>query len=188
MSFVEVAVDRPVRTLFTYRVPEGLHLELGHVVQVPFGRQKLTGYVVRRTPESAYEKTKPILRLLDPIPAFDSTQLPFFEWIARYYLAGLGEVIATALPSRIKARTRRVHIPTDDGIEALATGDLDSKIRPRWSSRGHRAARENEGNRRSLADEAEPNVVGRAIEHLVRHQWVAVEEREQGTRAGRITT
>ena len=104
MNFVEVAVDRPIRTLFTYRVPRGLQLKLGHVVQVPFGRQKLTGYVIRSTKESAFENTKSILRLLDPIPAFDETQLPFFEWIARYYLAGLGEVIATALPSRIKAR------------------------------------------------------------------------------------
>ena len=145
--------------------------------------------MVRRTPESAYEKTKPILRLLDPIPAFDSTQPLFFEWIARYYLAGLGEVIATALPSRIKARTRRVHIPTDDGIEALATGDLDSEDSATLVLREviARPGKTRKGIERSLADEAEPNVVGRAIEHLVRHQWVAVEEREQGTRAGRIT-
>ena len=160
------------------------------MVQVPFGRQKLTGYVIRRTAESAYEKTKPILRLLDPIPAFDSTQLPFFEWIARYYLAGLGEVISTALPSRIKARTRRVHIPTDDGIEALATGDLEPEDPATLVLREviARPGRTRKGIERSLADEAEPSDVGRAIDHLVRHQWVAVEEREQGTRAGRITT
>ena len=190
MNFVEVAVDRPIRTLFTYRVPHGLQLELGHVVQVPFGRQKLTGYVIRSTKESAFENTKSILRLLDPIPAFDETQLPFFEWIARYYLAGLGEVIATALPSRIKARIRRVYIPTDAGIEALATGDLEPEDSATLVLREivARPSRTRKGIQRGLSDEVDESHISRAIDFLIKHQWVAIEERESGTRAGRITT
>ena len=165
-------------------------LQLGHVVQVPFGRQKLTGYVIRQTDKSDFKNTKAVLRLLDPIPVFDSSQLPFFEWIARYYLAGLGEVISTALPSRMKARVRKVHIPTDEGIEALATGDLEPEDAATLVLREviARPGRTRRGIERSLTDEAEPNEVGRALDHLTKHHWVAVEEREQGTRAGRITT
>ena len=167
-----------------------MSLDLGHVVQVPFGRQKLTGYVIRRTDESAFKNTKAVHRLLDPIAVFDESQLPFFEWISRYYLAGLGEVIATALPSRMKSRVRRVHIPTDEGIEALATGDLGPEDAVTLVLREvvARPGRTRRGIERSLTEEVAPSGVTRALDHLLRHDWVAIEEREQGTRAGRITT
>ena len=146
--------------------------------------------MIRRTDESAFKNTKAVLRLLDPIPVFDESQLPFFEWISRYYLAGLGEVIATALPSRMKSRVRRVHIPTDEGIEARATGDLEPEDAITLVLREviARPGRTRRGIERSLTEEVEPSGVTRALDHLLRHDWVAVEEREQGTGAGRITT
>ena len=185
-----MAVARPVRKLFTYRAPQGVDLGVGHVVQVPFGRQQITGYVVATRTESALKTVKPITRLLDPIPAFDVSQLGFFRWIANYYLSGLGEVIATALPSRFKAKIRRVYIPTDDGIETLATGEVDAEdsrilvLREVIAKPG----RTRGSVERSLASELTTPQVQRAIEKLIQLGWIALEEREQGQRAGRITT
>ena len=98
MSFVQIAVARPVRGLFTYAVPDDMALEMGHAVQVPFGRQQVTGYVIETTDSTELKRTRPVSRLLDPAPVFDSGQLSFFQWIASYYLASLGEVIAGLEP------------------------------------------------------------------------------------------
>lgn len=190
MSFAQVAVARPVRGLFTYAVPPGMHLEMGHAVLVPFGRQNITGYVIEVTDATTVKNTKPVKRLVDPMPVFDAAQLRFFQWIARYYFAALGEVIATALPSRIKVKIRRVYLPGELGIEALATEDLDPTSALSLTLREVIAhpGRTRGSYARKLDQELQPDEVTRALDGLVRRQWVAIEEREQGQRAGRITT
>ena len=57
MSFVEVAVALPVHGSFTYAAPPEMALQLGHVVQVPFGRQKVTGYIVGHKDQTAHTPT-----------------------------------------------------------------------------------------------------------------------------------
>ena len=75
-----------------------MSLEIGHAVLVPFGKQKVSGYVIEFLEETHLTTVRSISRILDPTPAFDRESIPFFKWIANYYLSGLGEVIATALP------------------------------------------------------------------------------------------
>ena len=190
MSFVEVAVARPVQGLFTYRVPDGMVLEMGHVIQVPFGRQKVTGYVIALQQQTDLKTVKNVTRLMDPVPAFNETQLRFFVWMSKYYLSGLGEVISTALPSRYKAKIRRVYVPTDEGIEALASEDLQAADPGTIVLREviARSGRTRGGLQRILHQEVDEDGVRRALDQLVRKEWIALEERESGQRAGRITT
>ena len=181
MSFVEVAVALPVHGGFTYAVPAGLDLQIGHVIQVPFGRQRVTGYVVGLQDHTDFKRTKQVRRLLDPEPAFDETQLRFFQWIARYYLSGLGEVISTALPSQIKVKTRRVYVPTQAGIEGLAENAEDTN--PRFLVLREiiaRPGRTKGGIARVLHQEIDKDEAGRLIESLARAEWIAAEERESG--------
>ena len=96
-KYAELAIDRPLDGIFTYRIPDGMTLQIGHAVMVPFGRTKATGYVVGLRDTTDFPKTKRISRLLDQTPAFDESMLPFFRWISDYYLSGLGEVISTCL-------------------------------------------------------------------------------------------
>ena len=124
MKFAEIAVALPVDGLYTYKIPSNLSIEIGHTVLVPFGRQKVTGYVVGLINETELTRIKSISRLLDPIPAFDAGILPFFKWIAKYYLSGLGEVISTALPKDYKIKSIRIYLPTESGIDALANQDI----------------------------------------------------------------
>lgn len=163
---------------------------MGHAVLVPFGRQQITGYVIETIQHTDLARTKPVTRLLDPKPVFDSDQLEFFRWIARYYLASLGEVISTALPSRIKARIRRVYLPTESGIEALATGDLETSSDLALALREVVAnpARTRGSLARKLDSELDTDRVRRALDALIRKDWATIEEREQGARAGKITT
>ncbi|MGB0641533.1 MAG: DEAD/DEAH box helicase, partial [Myxococcota bacterium] len=189
MSFVEVAVAMPVRGLFTYKAPPDLGLAMGHVVQVPFGRQKVTGYVIRTTDSSNVPRLKSVIKLVDQEPAFDSTQLRFFEWISRYYLSALGEVIATALPARYRSKVRRVYMPTEDGIEALATGAIEEGPHAQVLREViARPGRTRTGLARSLHEELENKLVAKSIDALIRRQWISVEERQVGEKSGKITT
>jgi primosomal protein N' (replication factor Y) len=122
--YARVAVARPLRDpILTYAIPPTVgELQLGHVVLCPLGSTGETGYVVDTSLEPGFDpaKIKPLTRLLDPLPAFDARQLEFFRWIADYYLAPLGMVIHTALPSGISARVVRELHPTDEGLQALS--------------------------------------------------------------------
>lgn len=116
---VEVAVPLPVHGRFTWNTPDPLGV--GATVLVPYGSRKVVGWVVGPGEAPAGVAIKSVERVLDPNPAFSAEQLKFFRWIADYYLSPLGEVIATAIPSDSTASTRRVYVPTADGIELLAT-------------------------------------------------------------------
>lgn len=190
--YVRVAIARPVRGSFTYAVPAPLAgLELGHVVLVPFGRRGAeTAYVIEQvqTPEFDPAKIKPVQRRLDPEPAFDARQLQFFQWVSDYYLAPLGLVIQTALPSSIRARTLNVLEPADEGATALAqhaVDPVDAQVlreiiaRPGLTSRGLV---------RKLDGELEGDVAKRSIDRLLRAGYVTWGTREMGEAKGRIKT
>ncbi len=186
---VELAVALPLRASFTYAVPAGLELVPGHAVLAPFGRRRVTGYVIGPgDPSVPAKKLKPVARLLDPEPAFDADQLAFFRWMADYYLVGLGEVIATALPSGLKARTRRVFLPTDAGTASLAARDLveDERVQV-LREVVSRPGLTSGGLARRLHGELDADVVKRHLEALVRAELVAAEERESRGPQGRIT-
>ncbi|NOY24914.1 MAG: hypothetical protein GXP62_03490, partial [Oligoflexia bacterium] len=185
---VQIAVALPLMETWTYAVPKDTPLQLGHAVLVPFGRRRVSGYVVGPgDPGLASDRLKPIARLLDPIPAFDAAQLAFFQWIARYYLSGLGEVIATALPSGLKAHTRRVIVPTEPGIRALAMPSLVDDARTlALREVVSRPGLTKGGLVRRLRDELEPDAVGRALAGLDRAGLVRWEQRETQGPKGRV--
>ncbi len=124
---IEVVVPLPVDRTFHYSVPESLRSSVrpGVRVLVPFGRRKLTGYVLgSATPVSG--ELKDIIEILDCEPLFTTREIAFYRWIASYYLYPLGEVIKTALPSGINIESRRKTVTGEDGSlsieEHLTTG------------------------------------------------------------------
>ena len=136
-----VAVPRPVRRLFTYSIPEALAPRClsGVRVIVPFGRRKLTGYLleVRPSEEAGEAKfpLKPIEDVLDPEPVLDDSVLELARFAAEYYVASLGEMIRSALPG-MKAHLERVVSITDAGRRVLSAegGVLSSPSLPRVAS------------------------------------------------------
>lgn len=105
---VEVAVPLPLDTTFHYRVPEDLapRIQPGVRVFVPFGRRKVTAYVLRFSTPPEGQQLKGLLDVLDPEPLWTEAELTFFQWIADYYLHPLGEVLKTALPTGINLQSR----------------------------------------------------------------------------------
>ncbi|MBL0713069.1 MAG: primosomal protein N', partial [Desulfosarcina sp.] len=100
-EFIEVAVALPVYGTYTYRLPGHLqpHAAASHRVLVPFGTRRVTGYILGEATGEKPALTKDVLDLLDTEELFPEDMIPFFRWIADYYLHPLGEVIRGALPS-----------------------------------------------------------------------------------------
>ncbi|HYA63178.1 MAG TPA: primosomal protein N', partial [Candidatus Sulfotelmatobacter sp.] len=92
-SFCNVALPVPLRTTFTYAVPEALRgqVQAGSRVLVPFRKKTLVGVVVETT-ESAPEGTqvREVSKVLDLIPALTPKLIELGHWIAGYYLAPIG--------------------------------------------------------------------------------------------------
>ncbi len=100
-EYIEVAVLLPVYNTFTYQIPERLvnQISPGMRVLVPFGKRRITGYILKKCPKPKKFKTKLIFDILDDIPMFPESMIRFFQWITDYYIHPLGDVIKTALPS-----------------------------------------------------------------------------------------
>jgi len=70
VSYAEVAVGvraGPGRT-FSYAVPQGLEVRVGHAVQVPFGPRQVPGFVFAVTAAPGYPDTREISRVIDSQP------------------------------------------------------------------------------------------------------------------------
>jgi primosomal protein N' (replication factor Y) len=108
-QIVEVAIPLHLDRTFHYLVPESLLAEAlpGRRALVPFGRRKLTGYILGAASDSPIENLKEIFEVLDNEPLWTGKESEFFRWVASYYLYPLGEVLKTALPAGINVQSRR---------------------------------------------------------------------------------
>jgi primosomal protein N' (replication factor Y) len=99
--YSEITFPIALSKSFTYEVPNDLKISIFSRVLVPFGSQKKVGIVTHLSSTPPSFKTKSILKVLDKAPLFSEI---FFEWahfISQYYMAPLGEVLNTALPSSL---------------------------------------------------------------------------------------
>lgn len=102
-----MAVPVPLRRLFDYLPPDpGDH---GHILpgmrlRVPFAGRSLVGMVVERGEhsDSPAAKLKAATAVLDQRVLLPDEDLALLRWAADYYHHPIGEVIATALPKRLR--------------------------------------------------------------------------------------
>ncbi|MDX1757554.1 MAG: primosomal protein N' [Marinobacter sp.] len=98
-----IALNRPLRKLFDYRVPDALSLLPGQRVRIPFGRQTAVGIVAETgTPPPANVRLKTVLEALEPWPALPEETLSLLSWAANYYQHPLGECLFMALPPALR--------------------------------------------------------------------------------------
>jgi primosomal protein N' (replication factor Y) len=100
MPYAEVAVNAalPHRRAFSYSVPEGMRLEVGQAVYVPFGRRTLQGIVLELPEVPSYPETRDILAPLTEGPILSPAQVALGRWISEEYLAPLFLSLALMLP------------------------------------------------------------------------------------------
>jgi len=125
-SCIEVAIALPVYSTYVYSVPENLLalVSIGKRVLVPFGRRRVTGYILGACKKTDQGKIKNVLDILDEEPLFPSSMIPFFRWTADYYLHPIGDVIKCALPGGLNVYDFDAIAITKKGEKALLRNTL----------------------------------------------------------------
>jgi primosomal protein N' (replication factor Y) len=195
-SFVKVAVAAPLPEPLTYAYDPDLiegpvvdgGLAQGHAVLVPLGSRVVNGWVVERLDacDIPIRSVKPVQRLLDARPVFGPEQLRFLAWAARYYLAPLGEMLGTALPSGARAKTRRVLVPADKAAEALAAEQVPEPRATVLREVIQQPGRTPRSYTLRLQQELEPAQVKAAIAALKREGLIQGANRELGTSRDKV--
>ena len=129
--WVDVVLPLALPGLLTYAVPPGMQansIRPGTRVVVPLrGRRLYTAVVhhIRRDPPSY--KVVPIETVLDERPVVPLVALAFWDWIAEYYMCGIGEVALAALPAglRLGSETRVQLVAGDRDDSELSAQAFD---------------------------------------------------------------
>ena len=126
MKYVLVAINLPVKNLFKqfiYSLPETL-LQVGEGwrVVVPFGPQKVEGFVLRdfsreeavavlkkENPDFSFAGVKEVSATLETRPWFNEEMLKTAKWLAKYYLCSLAESMRLFIPGKTSIRRKPVY-------------------------------------------------------------------------------
>ena len=126
MKYVLVAINLPVKNLFKqfiYSLPETL-LQVGEGwrVVVPFGPQKVEGFVLRdfsreeavavlkkENPDFSFAGVKEVSATLGTRPWFNEEMLRTAKWLAKYYLCSLAESMRLFIPGKTSIRRKPVY-------------------------------------------------------------------------------
>src|SRR5580704_5544155 len=133
--FCNVALAVPLRTTFTYAVPEALReaIQPGSRVLVPFRKKAMIGVVVNVAAQApANAKVREITKVMEFGPALTPKMIVLAQWIAKYYLAPVGEVFRAMLPPVTELNLRREIVLTSEGrsaAESLGNGELSHGLR-----------------------------------------------------------
>jgi primosomal protein N' (replication factor Y) len=98
---------RALRGPFDYRLPVKMAADVGSVVRVPFGRQRLLGVVVGVTDRSDL----PDSRLAEPLEvlpqAVPRDLVELASWISREYCSTMSRALQLVLPPGTMGRLKR---------------------------------------------------------------------------------
>ncbi len=128
VTYVQVALNLPLRREFTYALPPGLAAQPGNRVRVHFHGRKLPGVVVAVSDQCDLppHKVKPIDAVLDRDLVLPQSLLQLARRLASNYGCSLGEALDATLPAVAKARGQRliphveVAVPPDLALAAVA--------------------------------------------------------------------
>jgi len=96
---------------FDYAIPEGMKVEVGQLVEIPFRSSSILGCVSGTTDTSIHKgKLKPITRLLNQTPFLSGRAVKFANEVARVYGVAPSVIITMMLPSLQKRSLTKVEL------------------------------------------------------------------------------
>jgi primosomal protein N' (replication factor Y) len=129
MTSVAVLVPLPFNKAFDYAVPDGLVLQPGDFVRVPFGSREVYGVIWGEAEgKTPLEKLKSIAAKADHLPPMVAEMRDFIDWVAWYSLAPKGAVLKMALsvPDALHTPATQTHYRLAEG--AIAASKARHKI------------------------------------------------------------
>jgi primosomal protein N' (replication factor Y) len=101
----DMVFDVPMARIFTYCADARTKGEaaVGKRAVAPFGRRELTGYIIAEREEAPEgvdsESLRPIRRVVDAEPVFNSQTIDLARWVSAFYFCSLGEAFGAMIPS-----------------------------------------------------------------------------------------
>jgi primosomal protein N' (replication factor Y) len=149
-QIAQIGLDVPLANTFDFVVPEGVDVEPGCLVVVPFGRQRVVGIVVALSAESdiSLEKLRPIESVRRDLPGLSPEIMAVFQFCAAYYHAPIGQIAlnaippivrtAKSLPNKLREPVRAIGITSagHSAIEALPTRSAVQRGVLQWLADG----------------------------------------------------
>jgi len=173
---VSVAVPVPLRQSFDFLVADNAGDPVaGARVRIPFGTRELVGVILHVSEESNYplNKLKSVIEILDDQSLFDESLWQSLQWISRYYLAPIGDVLDTALTvllrqgAPVMPATTKTWALTDHGrsspVDELNRAPLQLAIIKRFMSSTSLSSEDFKQESRSWRQ---------AVNALVEKQWL----------------
>lgn len=139
--YCQVIVDivhENVASPFTYRIPDGMNLEPGQRVAVPFGPREKEGIVLETTEDCSLEpgRIRDVIRPLEDYAAIPPELMALAAEMAGKVHCPLAETLRLMLPARM--RGGRIHVKTEKTVrlsvtreEALSAAEQETRSRKR---------------------------------------------------------
>jgi primosomal protein N' (replication factor Y) (superfamily II helicase) len=163
----------------TYAIPPALEgrVECGHRVIVPLRSRRLTGIVTEvgdALEAGAGGTLKPILELPESRPLYDRAHLGLIEFMASYYMVGLGDAMQSVIPAAARIESRKVFrlAAAPDVLRAATLAPVERAIVEALERRAMTA--------RELARLGEPRELASALAGLVAERIVETAEATRG--------
>lgn len=118
---VNVALNLPIDSLFTYKIPSHLSdsAEIGKRVLVNFGKKVLTGVIIEKIESTELKNVRYIRSVTDDTVTISEELLRFCKWISEYYVAPFGEVIFSAIPGHTNVKSDIYFSLSEDYVDRL---------------------------------------------------------------------
>ena len=136
--FASVSFPISSYKIFTYKIPASLNnaVQPGTCVNAPLKRRLQAGFVVSIRKESGYKgKIFSIDSILENEFHLQEELWKTLEWIARYYIAPLGQVLKTAVPYSLLKSYKPQNVQfikiTSKGIKILQKFDKKKPVQKR---------------------------------------------------------
>ncbi len=136
-KFVKVIIPQKIDFPLTYGIPNGMAVQIGNYVKVPFRSKDQWGIVwdINSTSDVPPSKIKNIIDI-SPLPAMNETNRNFINWVAKYTMSPIGFVAKMAMGhseyfEKMKApeiQTPEINLATLDGIQKSAAEKLSAAV------------------------------------------------------------
>lgn len=129
----QVIVNIPARNInksFSYLIPDSLSfLTRGYRVLVPFGSQKVEGFVIEIINEDAGDgaSLKSVISVLDEYTWFDENMLRTADWVSKFCMCTYAEALRLFVPGKSGIKTESVYTISDDLDPNEAISSLTNK-------------------------------------------------------------
>ena len=123
---LRVALDVPLPKLFDYRAEDATRGDIGCRVVVPFGKKRLVGLIIELADESDVpaSRLRTAEKILREVVPLKREWMELAKFCSSYYQRPLGEVIAAALPPRIRSPRPIPDAPSDYALTSTGSAAL----------------------------------------------------------------